>query len=55
MNGGETQKFQIEQKGPDYFIRTKKGNQYFTVDGPQNASKVYLTTKDLDQNQRFRI
>ncbi len=54
-HGGDTQMFTIKQKGPDFYIKCKKSKLYLTVDGPQNGARVYGTSKNMGENQRFRI
>jgi hypothetical protein len=54
-NGNDNQMFSIKQKGPDFYIKCKKNKLYLTVDGPQNGARVYGTSKNMGENQRFRI
>ena len=51
----DAQKFTIKQKGPDYLFKCKKSKLYLTVDGPHNGAKVYGTSKNMGENQRFRL
>ena len=55
QNKGDSQKFIIHQKGPDFILKCRKNNLYLTVEGPQNGARVYGTTKHMGPNQRFRL
>lgn len=52
---GDFQLFSIQQKGPDCFLKCKKSRHYLTVEGPFTGARVYGTSKNMGQNQRFRL
>lgn len=55
VRNGDGQKFNVRQKGPDYLFKCKRNKLYLTVDGPHNGAKIYGTSKNLGENQRFRL
>lgn len=52
---GDNQRFTIKQQGPDFYLKCLKNGLYLTVEGPQNGVRVYGTTKNMGENQRFRL
>lgn len=53
--GGDNQTFTVIQEGPDYYLRCKKNGQFLTVESAANGAKVFLSAKNGQANQKFRI
>lgn len=53
--GGQNQQFTIKQKGPFYYLKSKKDNRYLTVEGPHDGARIYASDKLKSDNQKFTL